>query len=148
MGAAPGDMGSGPDSDQEAEIRKRTRWEVEPRWVRKFLRQKAGQPSWEARRVFLYDLTDEHEEETEPMAPPVVLIPSDSEEQSDRRVVTIEVGSDTQVVLTQPLSSPFGSLPLTPGWDIQLPRSLEGQLAAEMLEVQMQRAACLTRCGH
>ena len=103
---------------------------VEPRRVRKFLRQellaKAGQSSWDAPRVFRYDLADEPEKEASLAAPHVVLVLSDSEqiqpeEQLDRRVVTIDAGSDTRVVLTQPLSSPIGSLPRTPGRDIQLP---------------------------
>ena len=99
--------------------------------------------------MYRYDLADEPEKEASLAAPPVVLVHSDSEqiqpeEQPDRRVVTIDTGSDTRVVLTHPLSSPIGSLPRTPGQEIQLPgyqevspRSLEGRRAADTLRVQM-----------
>ena len=138
--------------DQDRERRER---EVEPRRVRKFLRQellkKAGQVGWETPRVYQYNLADEPEREGEPADRPVVLVPSDSkdtqaEERPERLVVTMEAAPDTRVVLTKPLLSPIRSLPRTPGRDIQLPdfqevspRSQERQRAAETLEIQMRR---------
>ena len=101
--------------------------------------------------MYRYDLADEPLKEANLAALSVVLVPSDSEEiqpekQPDQRMVTIDEGSDTRAVLTQPLSSPIGSLPRTPGRDIHLPgyhevspRSLEGRRVAEMLEVQMEQ---------
>ena len=71
------------DPEQEDEIKKRRKQDVEPRHVRKFLRQellkKAGQVGWEAPRVYQYNLADDPEREAEPADPPVVLVPSDSE---------------------------------------------------------------------
>ena len=88
--------------------------------------------------MYQCNLADEPEKEAEPADPPVVLVPSDSEdiqaeERSERLVVRMEGGPDTRVVLTHAFLSPIGSLPRTPGRDIQLPgfqevspRSLEG----------------------
>ena len=54
------------------------------------------------------------------------------------------LGGDTRVVIVHETPSPSGSVPIMPGWDIQLlepaevsPRSLEGWWAAETLEIQM-----------
>ena len=67
------------DPEQEEEIKKRRKQEVEPRHVRKFQRQellkKARQVGWEAPRVYQYNLADQPEREA-----PVVLVPSDSED--------------------------------------------------------------------
>ena len=61
---------------------------------------KAGQSSWDAPRVYRYDLADEPEKEASLAARPVVLVAADfeeiqPEEQPDQRKVTIDTGSDT-----------------------------------------------------
>ena len=73
--------------------------------------------------MYRYDLADEPKKRSKSGSPPVVLVPSDSEEiqpeeHPHRRVVTIDTGSDTRVMS---------------------PRSLEGRRAAETLEIEMGR---------
>ena len=136
--------------EEEQEVRKRVRRDVEPPEVRRFLRQellkKVGHTWWNRPLVYRHYLADERE--PDPPVQSVEVIPSypDQPEVPPEPQEPGPSGLSKRRTLDEPATSPVTSLPFTPGRDILLPgdseespRSREGRVAAARLEQEMGR---------
>ena len=116
---------------------------------------KTGHSDWDAPRVYQNDLADEPEERATQLQSAVEVVASDFEEPAveEGQVVAGTPGGDTRVVIAHETPSPSGSVPITPGRDIQLSeaaeasiQSPEGWRAVEALEDQMGRSIWYLPC--
>ena len=109
------------NAEEELEVKKRVRQDVEPGEVRRFLRQellkKVVHSWWNKPRLYRHDLAEERE--PTPLVRSVVVIPSDPDqpEASPERQEPGPAGPIEEMVLDEPVASPVTSLPRTPGQD-------------------------------
>ena len=117
------------NAEEDLEVKKRVKGDVEPAEIRRFLRQellkKMGHSCWNRPQVYRHDLAGQREP-----APPVqsvVVIPSDPDqpEASPERQEPGPSGPSEGMTLDEPTASPVTSLPCTSGRDILLPGDSE-----------------------
>ena len=108
-------VGKPHNAEEDLEVSKSVKQDIEPPEVRRFLRQellkKVGHSWWNRPRVYRHDLADE--QEPAPPVQSVVVIPSDPDqpEASPERHEPGPLGPSERMTLDEPAASPVTSLP-------------------------------------